>query len=38
MQCWWGPEDKIKEMIGDKEVIIVPVEKFDENGVIREES
>lgn len=24
-QCWWGPEDKIREHIGDRHVTIVPV-------------
>ena len=27
-QCWWGPEEKIKEIIEDRKVNIVPVEKF----------
>lgn len=22
-ECWWGPEDKVKEMIGGREVIAV---------------
>lgn len=24
-QCWWGPEEKVKESIGGREVVIVPV-------------
>lgn len=26
-ECWWGPEDKVKEMIGDRKVINVEVEE-----------
>lgn len=22
-ECWWGPEDKVKEMIGNRELIMV---------------
>jgi hypothetical protein len=22
-QCWWGPEDKVKEWIGEREVVLV---------------
>lgn len=24
IECWWGPEDRIKTMIGDRAVLIVP--------------
>jgi len=24
-QCWWGPEDKIRQHIGDRHVTLVPV-------------
>jgi hypothetical protein len=26
-ECWWGPEDKIKNMIGEREIVsITPAE------------
>ena len=25
-ECWWGPEAKIREMIGDREVVMVTPE------------
>lgn len=25
-QCWWGPEEKVKEMIGNRKVILVDIE------------
>lgn len=25
IECWWGPEDKVRDSIGDREVEIVPV-------------
>lgn len=24
IECWWGPEEKVKAMIGAREVVIVP--------------
>lgn len=24
--CWWGPEEKVKELIGDRKVIIIEPE------------
>ncbi|MDO9139901.1 MAG: hypothetical protein U1E09_00370 [Methylococcales bacterium] len=25
-ECWWGSEDKIRKMIGDREVVVAPLE------------
>ena len=24
-ECWWGPEEEVKKMIGDREVVMVDV-------------
>lgn len=26
-ECWWGPEDKVKAMLGGREIIEVNIEK-----------
>ena len=26
-ECWWGPEEKVKSMIGDRELIMVEPER-----------
>lgn len=26
-ECWWGPEEKIKQSIGDRQVIMVDIEE-----------
>lgn len=26
-ECWWGPEDKIKDTIGERKVVIVKPER-----------
>ena len=25
-QCWWGPEDKVRQMIGDRRVVVVDLD------------
>lgn len=25
-QCWWGPEDKVRQMIGDRNVVVVDLD------------
>jgi len=36
-ECWWGPEDKVKEMIGERPVINVTVAEMRQSEEVSEE-
>jgi hypothetical protein len=36
-ECWWGPEEKVKKMIGEREVVAVDIDAIRSEAIKTEE-